>query len=181
MSTIAAKRPEIPPSACTELSGKQRQAIHLLIAGKSVTETAIAITVDRRTLQRWRSNNPHFQAEYNRQRTEIYESAQQRLHGLVHKAVDVLEQSLTDGNLQAAIHLLKMVAKPDAETDPEQLVRRRAEKMAVEAYTAEPFANVIPGNESVKRLGHDIAEILRKEYKVESTIEELVDPDQQDK
>ena len=92
-----------------------------------------------------------------------------------------MAQALSDGNLRAAIELLKMVAKPDAETDPEQLVRRRAEKMAVEAYTAEPFATVVPGSESVKRLGHDIAEILRKEYKVESAIEELVDPDQEDK
>ena len=177
MPTIAAKGPEIPPL----LSEKQLQAITLLIAGKSVTDTAIAITVDRRTLQRWRSNNPHFQAEYNRQRTEIYDSAQQRLHGLVHKAVDVMAQALSDGNLQAAIQLLKMVAKPDAETDLEQLVRRRAEKMAVEAYTAEPFVTAVPGSDSVKRLGHDIAEILRKEYKVESAIEELVNPDQTDK
>ena len=177
MPTIAAKGPEMPPL----LSEKQLQAITLLIAGKSVTDTAIAITVDRRTLQRWRSNNPHFQAEYNRQRTEIYDSAQQRLHGLVHKAVDVMAQALSDGNLQAAIQLLKMVAKPDAETDPEQLVRRRAEKMAVEAYSAEPFVYVVPGGDSVKRLGHDIAEFLRKEYKVESAIEELVDPDQTDK
>ena len=68
---------ELPPT-CTELRGNQQRAIQLLIAGKSVTETAIAVGVDRRTLQRWRSNNPHFQAEYNRQRTEIYESAQFR-------------------------------------------------------------------------------------------------------
>ena len=145
------------------------------------TELAARWNLSPKTLQRWRSNNPHFQAEYNRQRTEIYDSAQQRLHGLVHKAVDVMAQALSDGNLQAAIQLLKMVAKPDAETDLEQLVRRRAEKMAVEAYSAEPFVSVVPGGDSVKRLGHDIAEILRKEYKVESAIEELVDPDQTDK
>ena len=169
----AAKLPESPPNPA--LTAKQCQAIQLLIAGKSVNDTAVAVNVDRRTLQRWRSNNPHFQAEFNRQRTEVYDSAHLRLNGLVHKAVDVMAKALDDGNVQAAIQLLKMVAKPEAETDPEQLVRRRAEKMAVEAYTAEPFAVVVPGSEALKRLGQDIAEILRKEYKVESTIEELIE------
>ncbi len=92
-----------------------------------------------------------------------------------------MAKALDDGNLQAAIQLLKLVAKPDAETDPEQLVRRRSEKMAVEAFTVEPFAYLAPWNESVKKLGHDIAEILREEYKVASTIEELIDPDQENK
>ena len=181
MTTNAAKLPELPLALCTDLNGKQRQAIQLLLAGRSVTDTAVTINVDRRTLQRWRSNNPHFQAEFNRQRSEVYDAAQLKLNGLIHKAVAVMAKALDDGNLQAAIQLLKMVTKPDTETDPEQLVRRRAEKMAVEAYTTVPFASVVPGNEAVKRLGCDIAEILRKEYKVDSSIEELVDPDQENK
>jgi len=179
MLASVAKRPASPPSTyITELTPQQRRAIPLLIAGQSVSDTASTIGVDRRTLQRWRNNNPHFQAEYNRQRTELYDTAQLRLHGMVHKAIDVLGKALEDGNLKAAIELLRIIshiAKPSTETDPEQLVRRQAEKMAVEAYTAEPFANVGPGSESVTALGRDIAKILRERYQVESALEGLVD------
>lgn len=100
---------------------------------------------------------------------------------MTHKAIDVLSKALNDGNLRAAIELLKIVGisgsagKIDTETDPEQIVRRQAEKMAVEAYTAEPFTNVLPGNESVKALGRDIAKVMREQYQVESALDELVE------
>ena len=159
---------------------RQERAIQLLLAGTSVTDTAKAVGVDPRTLCRWRKN-PHFQAEFNRQRLNIHESAQLRLHAMTHQAIDVMAKALSDGNLRAAIELLKIVgvgnvtASLDAETDPEQIVRRQAEKMAVAAYTAEPFVRVLPGNESVTALGRDIGQILRERYQVESTIESLTD------
>jgi len=159
---------------------RQQRAIELLITGTSVTDTAKSVGVDPRTLRRWQVD-PHFQAEFNRQRLNIHESAQLRLHGMTHKAIDVMAKALNDGNLRAAIELLKIVgvgniaAKIDTETDPEQLVRRQAEKMAVEAYTAEPFASVVPGNESVTALGRDIAKILRERYQVESVLDGLVE------
>ena len=99
---------------------------------------------------------------------------------MTNKAIDVLAKALNDGNLRAAIELLKIVgissaaSKIETETDPEQIVRRQAEKMAVEAFTAEPFTQVLPGNESVKALGRDIGKMLRQKYDVESTLEELV-------
>ena len=83
--------------------------------------------------------------------------------------------------MKAAIELLKIVGfksdsvRLDIETDPEQIVRREAEKMAIEAYTAEPFAQVLPGNESVKTLGRDIAKVLRERYEVESALDELIE------
>ena len=108
-----------------------QRAIQLLLSGTSVTQTAKEVGVDDRTLRRWRVN-PHFQAEFNRQRFQMYESAQLRLQGMTQKAIDVLAKALNDGNLRAAIELLKIVgvgnitASLDAETDPEQIVRRQA-------------------------------------------------------
>ena len=55
-----------------------QRAIQLLLSGTSVTQTAKEVGVDDRTLRRWRVN-PHFQAEFNRQRSQMYESAQLRL------------------------------------------------------------------------------------------------------
>lgn len=168
------------PSITQMLSVQQSKALTMLIAGTSVTEAADTLKIDRRTLQRWRKN-PHFQAEFNRQRLELQESSQLRLHAMTHKAIDVMGKALNEGNLRAAIELLKIVgignvaAKRDTETDPEQIVRRQAEKMAVEAYTAEPFSQVLPGNESVKALGRDIGKILRERYGVESALDELSD------
>lgn len=157
-----------------------QRAIQLLLAGTSVTQTAKDVGVDDRTLRRWRVN-PHFQAEFNRQHVQMYESAQLRLQGMTHKAIDVMAKALNDGNLRAAIELLKIVGfksdsvRLDTETDPEQIVRRQAEKMAMEAITAEPFAQVLPGNESVKALGRDIGKILRDRYEVESALDELIE------
>jgi len=167
-------------SATPVLSVQHYKAITMLIAGTSVTDAASALKIDRRTLQRWRKN-PHFHAEFNRQRLELQESAQVRLHGLTHKAIDVMGKALNEGSLRAAIELLKIVgisnvaAKLDTETYPEQIVRRQAEKMAIEAYTAEPFMQVLPGHESVKALGRDIGKILRGRYEVESALDELVE------
>ena len=164
-----AKITKLPPPN----EARRERALQLLLAGTAVYETARTIGVAVRTVQRWRTN-PHFQAEFNRRRLELHESAQTRLHGMTHKAIDVLAKAINDGNLKAAIELLKIVGfksdsvRIDTETDPEQIVRRQAEKMAVEAYTAEPFAQVFPGNKSVKTLGRDIGKILRERYEVES-------------
>lgn len=182
MTAFAASCP-VPKNNVSKLplpnEARWQQAIQLLLSGTAVNQTAREVGVAERTLRRWRTN-PHFQAEFNRQRCQMYESAQLRLQGMTNKAIDVLAKALNDGNLRAAIELLKIVgissaaSKIETETDPEQIVRRQAEKMAVEAFTAEPFTQVLPWNESVKALGRDIGKMLRQKYEVESTLEELV-------
>jgi hypothetical protein len=72
------------------LSAKQRNAIELMVLGKSDTETAQAVGVDPRTLYRWRYQHPWFQAELNRQLTSRWKASLDRMQSLVPKAIDQL-------------------------------------------------------------------------------------------
>ena len=93
MLVNAAKCPEMPQRNLVEmprrsvLTAKQKQAISLLCVGKTVTDTAKTIGVDRRTLQRWQTRDPFFQSEYNQQRQELFDSMQLRIQGLMGKAL----------------------------------------------------------------------------------------------
>jgi transposase-like protein len=56
-----------------ELSGAQEKAIEALLAGKSVTEAAIAAGVDRTTVHRW-LKDVRFEVALGRARRELREA-----------------------------------------------------------------------------------------------------------
>ena len=183
MLVNAAKCPEMPQRNLVEmprrfaLTAKQKQAISLLCVGKTVTDTAKTIGVDRRTLQRWQTRDPFFQSEYNQQRQELFDSMQLRIQGLMGKALGVMDLELESGNWRVALALLQLSAKmphSKLETDPEQLVRVQAEKLAVAVYSSEPFVKADKGNESIRRLAHDISTSIKEEYDVKDTLEEFI-------
>jgi len=118
-----------------QLNVKQENAIDLLLQGQSDREVAEAVGVSRQTVTEWRNGNAVFGAELNRRRQEVWGGQQERLRGLVAKAVDVLEEQLEDEQgmtpvrvrQAAAVHILKAVGlygsklEPRGYTDPEMV------------------------------------------------------------
>ena len=129
-----------PPA---DLAIQKQRALQLLLEGKSASQVAEMIGVDRTTIYRW-LKEPSFIAERNRQANELRDAAQSRLHALVGKSIDVVERQVEAGNLKAALAVLKstgMMAleKPDTETDECRLVKREVERLAMDAWTSLPF------------------------------------------
>jgi transposase-like protein len=105
------------------LNERQRAAIDMLLAGRSCAAVAQALEVDRRTLYRWRQEEP-FRFELEQRRGELWQDAADRLRGMVHASLDVLERQLADrydrARFTAATAVLRLaglrkVVPPDAE------------------------------------------------------------------
>jgi transposase-like protein len=104
-------------SALTE---RQKAAIELLLMGKTMTATARALEIDRKTLYNWRSDD-RFREVLEERRRELWSDASGRLVALVHPSLDVLEQHLADrydrARFRAASTVLKLArlrVGPDA-------------------------------------------------------------------
>jgi len=110
------------PDTPADLSPEQVNALGLLLAGETDEATAQAVGVTRQTVWEWRSRNPEFIAELNRQRDSIWAAQSDRLRGLVGRAVDVLAGDLDSDDpkikREAAIHILKCVGIYGADLTP---------------------------------------------------------------
>ncbi|MDD5735842.1 MAG: helix-turn-helix domain containing protein, partial [Methanothrix soehngenii] len=62
-----------------QLSQEQMNAIEHLLQGKSDRAVSEAVGVARQTVWEWRNNDVLFIAELNRQRSEMWQEAHQRL------------------------------------------------------------------------------------------------------
>jgi len=120
-----------------ELTPQQAAAVDLLAAGRTVSETAEAVGVVRQTVSEWLNQHDGFRAAVNQRRHELWAAVTDRLRSLVPKALDVLEEGLTAGNVQAALGLLKAaglhgLAAPSGPTTPEAVEAERlsSEKLA---------------------------------------------------
>lgn len=106
-----------------ELTPDQAAALDLLLAGKTVTETAAAVGVARETVSRWRNNDPAFMAAYHAAMQSAYDAGQARLLEARTKALDRLA-ALVDSDdpaigLKAAAALLRVnVERPKGNIDP---------------------------------------------------------------
>lgn len=84
-------------------------AVELLILGKADREVAEQVGVTRQTVSGWRLHDPFFQAELNRQRSQLFGAAIDRLRNLVPKALDVIERELEGPNgYKAAFEVLRL-------------------------------------------------------------------------
>jgi hypothetical protein len=96
------------------LSSRQRGAIELLAAGKTASQVATQVGVNRKTLYRWRHEDANFVAELDARRREIWSATADRLRALLPKAVDTLakelgRQSVWDNRpFLAAVALLRL-------------------------------------------------------------------------
>lgn len=123
------------------LTVEQQNAVDLLVTGATDREVADAVGVNRVTVTRWRNHDPHFQAELNRSRKEIWASSTDRLRGLLPRALDRLESELDEGpnGCKVALALLDITGLDFSSTkqqslgisgigstDPEAIIEARA-------------------------------------------------------
>src|SRR5690242_18040887 len=80
--------PPLPPD--------QQTAIALLLTGAPTGHVAAAIGIDRRTLYRWRHDDPCFIRELRRQRAELLDNANDRFRYLLNNALNALELQVAD-------------------------------------------------------------------------------------
>lgn len=128
----------------SELTIQQQNAIDLLASGVGVVKASEALGLNRHTITRWRTKNPFFIAELNAKRKEIWSDAQERLRGMVTKAIDVMESALDDGDSKIAVEVLKTVniygcvSAPRGSTSSDVVMTEMAEKYAKELLYGSP-------------------------------------------
>ncbi len=125
-----------PDKTRRELSVEQRNAIDLLVLGKTDREVADAVGASRQTVNAWRNHHPEFAAELNLRREEVWGAGVDRLRSLLPKALGVLERALEADppDPKTAIEVLKLggLASLDlgtygvGTTNPERYRRREA-------------------------------------------------------
>ena len=170
-----------PPLA--DIDGQKQQALQQLLEGNSVTKTAETVGVDRSTIHRW-LREPKFIAERNRLVKEARDAARSRLHSMIGKAAEVVENRIKTGDLKAALAVLKMNGlatgeKVDEETDERKLISRRANLLAQSFWETilmgDPAKNLHKNPRYVETL-HDFYMGLEQKYRPEiSEADELAD------
>ncbi|MGB9687465.1 helix-turn-helix domain-containing protein [Thermogutta sp.] len=108
----------------------QKNAIELLLAGKTDQEVAEAVRASRQTVTLWRNRDELFQAALDARRHEVWGAQVERLRQLVARAIQVLEDDLhqdEDRQLRqsAAVHILKCVGLYGAHLEPRAPSRGR--------------------------------------------------------
>lgn len=128
------------------LTPRQLHAADLLVSGKNDRETAEAVGVTRVTVTRWRLYHLGFRAAVSRRRKETFGVASDRLRGLLHRAIDVLETQLAseDPKVQmAAIRLMISLSRqcPLQPSDEPESSREILEREARE-YRLQRLASI---------------------------------------
>jgi transposase-like protein len=75
--------------------------------GASVTEIAEKLGVCRQTVSEWRNHHPTFQATLKERRKELWSASTDRLRSLLPPALDLLEREIQQGNVKAALALIR--------------------------------------------------------------------------
>jgi hypothetical protein len=103
-----------------------------LLAGLDDTAAAAAANVQRPTLNRWKNHDADFIAALNLARADLAAGFLDGLRALYGDAVSVIRDGLDAENppavrLRAAEAIIKNIAPPDGETDPEAIRARWAQ------------------------------------------------------
>ena len=97
------------PDKIRHLSQEQMNSIEHLLQGKSDRAVSEAVNVSRQTVCEWRNNDVLFIAELNRQRSEMWNEARERLKTLANRALDVVESQLDSGDPKASLAAAKYI------------------------------------------------------------------------
>jgi hypothetical protein len=92
-----------------QLSIEQANALEHLLQGQSDRAVAEVVGVARQTIWEWRNNDPLFIAELNRQRSEMWTEARERLKSLANHALDVVELHLDSDDPKASLAAAKYI------------------------------------------------------------------------
>ena len=76
---------------------------------RAIELVAEAVGVSRQTVWEWRNHDPLFIAELNRQRSEMWREARERMKALANRALDVVELQLGSSEPKAALAAAKYV------------------------------------------------------------------------
>jgi hypothetical protein len=102
-----------PPCPVSKISlhEKQLAAIEMLVVGRSLTNIAKAIEIDRKTLYRWRKDE-EFLEVLNARRREVWGDVVGRLRDLTQPSLEVMAEHLEDrydrARFRAAALLLRL-------------------------------------------------------------------------
>ena len=168
------KTPQKPTFTPKPLSIEQRNAIDLLILGKTDQETADTVGVSRETVWSWHHEHPIFMNTLERRRAEMSGSAGERLRSLMQKAIDNIAGLVETGDFDASIAVLKItgmyggVVNVLSETDPEKIIKAKAEaqvqREGISADATERMLINLSKNPVYQRRLEDIEAELRAEY-----------------
>ena len=92
-----------------QLSIEQANALEHLLQGQSDRAVAEVVGVARQTIWEWRNHDPLFIAELNRQRSEMWTEARERLKSLANHALDVVELHLDSDDPKASLAAAKCI------------------------------------------------------------------------
>lgn len=93
-TSAAAAETECPKVG--HLPARQQAAIELILTGATDTAVAEALSVNRRTVHRWRVLDERFRSELDRRRREVFDTANDRLRSMLVTALDRLEKQVRD-------------------------------------------------------------------------------------
>ena len=114
-----------------KLNERQEQAIFLLVEGKTTTEVAAAVGVDRSTVYRWKTGNALFIAELNRLKHSLWEAGENQLlaarTAALSAAMELLEHEDTRVRLKAIDMILRMKVPPARGPTSIQRAKERVE------------------------------------------------------
>ena len=145
------RRHETPYNATVlePLTPAQETAIAALLAGKTITDAAADAGVDRATVHRWLREDFTFTAAFNAGRRELREGVQTRLERLAEKAAAAVERAIDNGDVKAALEILKglqvLAPVPMGSEDPGELAeddRLKALEQAGRRRNREMFARM---------------------------------------
>ena len=110
----------------TGLTPKQEKAAYLLVSGKSITDTAKEIGIDRTTLYNWMEGY-NYKAFYNKVCQEIQKNIVNGLWGLYDKAMQAISAGLESENeslrIKSAFWLIERLSdKKTGESDPKKMI-----------------------------------------------------------
>lgn len=89
------------------LNTKQRQAIEMLLMGKTDLEVTESLGIVRDTLWRWRTQNHDFIAVWNELSVQVWTDLTSRLNDVFSRSVEVIEEAVDRRDVDVAIALVQ--------------------------------------------------------------------------
>jgi len=116
----------------TGLTPQQEKSAILLASGKTITETAKEVRIERSTLYQW-AEKANFRAYFNSLAKQIMEAHKNSLFGLIDEAYKALGESLKSKNeslkLKAALSIIDRVKDIEiGETNPVKMIEKQCTK-----------------------------------------------------